>query len=163
MDCVHKKISWPYGHCIDLVVQKRCTEAHKDKQSIHTHTDTEMRSTNKHFLSGCSQKLPSMPLWLSFLLPLCGRVHPCLRSSTQRPQRPREHCFLWSKYTTKPRIPRGPAVIKHMCSLAACPSLFSLTFAYITLFRSLSCSIPLLRALVCQMKRLPPSPTPSGI
>lgn len=83
-----------------------------------------MRSTNKHFLSGFSQKLHFLPLWLSFLLPLCGRVHPCLLNSTQRPQCPRERCFLQPKYTTNQRIPWDPAVIKHMCSLAACPSLF---------------------------------------
>lgn len=136
-----------------------------NKASTHTHTerDTEMHSTHKHFLSACSLKLPFVPLWLSFLLPLCGRVHPCLLRSIQRPQCPREHSFLQPKYTTNPRIPWGLAVIKHMCSLAACPSLFSLTFSYITQFLVLSCSIPLLLSMVCQMKRLPPSPTPSGI
>lgn len=114
----------------------------RQTKQAHTHRDTEMRSTNKRFLSGYPQKLPFMPLWLSFLLPLCGRVHPCLLSSTQRPQCPREHSFLERKYTTNPRIPWGLPVIKHMCSLAACPSPFSLTFAYITLFLVLACYTP---------------------
>lgn len=96
----------------------------------HTQRDTEMRSTNKHFLSVYSQKLLFVPLWLSFLLPLCGTVHPCLLSITQRPQCPREHSFLRSKYTTNPRIPWGLAVIKHVYSLAARPSPLSLTFSF---------------------------------
>ncbi len=87
-----------------------------------------------------------------------------LSINSQRPQCPTKHAATPPGGSRKARVhihgPIRPCVIKCMCSLATCPSLYSFNFAYTSLYIS---PIPPPFPVVCQMKWLLLSPTPSVV
>lgn len=145
------EISWPYGHWGGF------------------------RHTNKsvHFLSRflAPKQTLTWPWWfllLCFLLPLCGRVHSdslneLTKASVSHKTLQHSPRCLWGaqkRPMLAPTVPIRACVIKRICSLAACPSLYSLNFAYTSLYIS---PIPPPFPVVCQMKWLLLSSTPSVV